>query len=144
MLAEVERQCRWREVSPDELVIDGQRGRHHGVFALSEGTVDVYTPGRNSNSVPLAQLTAPSCFGEYAVIRGRPGAASVRTVTRCTIGELPAARFLTLLQRQPYLSIQLLQQIVGVVDDLGSRLSQLKPTEARIDEFLRHAIVRSL
>ncbi len=109
----------------------------HSMMAIAEGSVrvSVITPG--AREVTLNEMRAGDVFGEIALLDGRERSATVKALTNCTLVVLERRSLLDVLQRDPALSIRLIELLCQRVRksdermieiaflDLPSRLSRL-------------------
>lgn len=146
-LADIACRCRWHAVDAGHLLIDAAAGHPHGVFVLVSGDVEVFRTDAGA-TVPLATIAAIDCFGEFAAIRGEPGSASVRSLSPCRLGEMPAAVFMGLLAERTCFSMRLLRRVVGTVRTLDAAIAGAQRRDVRdrawIDELYRDLAMRSL
>lgn len=110
-LSQLSAACRLIDAAPATTLLDVAAPREHGVFVLFDGRVAIETPAPTS-SHQLAELHAISSFGEFGVISRKPGSASVRTISQCTLGEIDAEAFRGVMQCQPQLPLALLQRYI--------------------------------
>lgn len=137
VLEGVDARCRWQQAAAGQLIIDGSAKVPHGVFVLAEGAVDVEKRDPAGRSVLLAQLNAVTCFGEFAVLRGEPGSANVKTTAPSLIGEMPAGTFMDLLVRHPAVAIRLLQRTVHTIRGLEHEVLAANASEENIIDAMR-------
>ena len=121
----VAEQCRWRDVAAHHLQIDAMRKQAHGLYVLAECGVEVFRNPPGGGIVPLARLTAVACFGEFAAINGEPGSASVRSITPCTVGEIPPTVFKSVLTERPGLSLRILRKLINRIQNLDETVEAL-------------------
>jgi hypothetical protein len=77
------------------------------MYLIKSGTVEIWKNGINEK--PVAELEAPSYFGEISLFCGRPTTASVRAKTPTTVWVLPQDRLSILKQKFPDTSRLILQ-----------------------------------
>jgi CRP/FNR family transcriptional regulator/CRP/FNR family cyclic AMP-dependent transcriptional regulator len=144
----VAEQCRWRDVGAHHLLIDATRKQPHGLYVLAKGGVEVFRTPPDGGVVPLAKLAAVDCFGEFAAINGEPGSASVRSLTPCTVGEIPPAAFRSLLTERPGLSMRVLHKLVNRIQNLDDTVEALhlrnSVRDAQVREVYRQLSLGSL
>lgn len=139
--------CDWREIDAGHLLIDAATRRPHGVFILAAGDVEVFHDDAGS-TLPVARLAAVDCFGEFAAIRGEPGSASVRSLSPCRLGEMPANVFTALLAARTCFSMRVLRRVVATVTRLDEAIigvhRRTGSEHDKIRELYRDLAVRSL
>lgn len=119
IVALIGKECTWHRFASNEIIIDSESPRPHGVFFLVEGGVEVLKQGPHKRLLTVTKLNAPDCFGEFGAISGKMGSASIRTETDCVLAEIPSGRFMRLLHACPSASLCLLEKIVSLVKNLG-------------------------
>ncbi len=132
--------CRWREVTSDDLLIDGTVRQPHGVFILADGRAEVFrNKNKNGSFVSLANLNAVDCFGEFAAITGEPGSASVRCTSPSVVGEIHPSDFVELLKERTVLSIRLLSKVIHKMRRMDEAFEA-----AHIRNSSREALIRDV
>lgn len=144
IVAHVEKECIWKRYSADETIIENGSDRPHGVYFLVKGKVEILKYASEDQCQPAATLSAPDCFGEFGVVSGKAGSASVRTKTPCVIAEISSERFLKLLDACPASSLYLLRRAVSLIKDLGEDSIRLHSASRMLESAHRNAILRSL
>ncbi|NET36730.1 MAG: cyclic nucleotide-binding domain-containing protein, partial [Cyanothece sp. SIO1E1] len=84
-------------------------------FVLEAGECEVTVRDERGREVVVARLTAPSAFGEVALLRNEPRSGSVRCVTDVVVRPIPAEHFASLETANPavhLLSRQLAERMV--------------------------------
>ncbi|MFZ5673204.1 MAG: Crp/Fnr family transcriptional regulator [Pseudomonadota bacterium] len=137
-------QCRWHRLPANELLIDGEGRKPHGIFVLTEGEVEVYCRNLSGNIVSIGKLAATTCFGEFAAITSSPGRVSVRTWTACRLAEIPRETFVSLLNAYPSISLYLLKKAIALVRTFNEDLIKLRMADDVLATVHRNAILRSL
>ena len=132
-------QCRWRQTTAGELVIDGACPTPHGVYVLAEGVVEIFRARPDAPDISITRLSAVDCFGEFAAIRGEPGSASVRSLTRCSFAVIPTPVFTTLLTERPPLSLRVLRKLISRIQYLDETVEEL-----HLKDWSRTAEVRDV
>ncbi|WP_269580808.1 Crp/Fnr family transcriptional regulator [Roseibium sp. Sym1] len=96
-----------RFTAGDTIFTMGEPGQ--SMMAIAEGTVRVtmFTP--SDREVTLNDLQAGDVFGEIAMLDGKERSASVKALTNCTLVVLERRALLDVLQRNPGLSIKLIE-----------------------------------
>jgi len=144
ILALIGKACVWHHLASNELVVDCESSRQHGVFFLVQGRAVVLKHGPDNQLMTVAKLTAPDCFGEFGAITGKMGSASVRTETDCVLAEISSARFVSLLTACPSASLCLLEKAVSLVKNLGEDSVLLQSADNALEMAHRNAVLRSL
>jgi CRP-like cAMP-binding protein len=144
-LTQLKRDCVWIEREPAFVVIDEEQREPHNVFVLADGEVEVYRRVQSGEIISIGSLQSTALFGEFAAIVGKPGSASVRTKTKCLLGEIPSTVFVDLIRQYPSLCWPLLQKLVTVVRAFDEELSLRQPREELIAmAYLRFVVLGSL
>jgi CRP-like cAMP-binding protein len=127
---------------------DAARNQPHGLYVRAKGGVEVFRSHPDGVVVPSAKLAAVDCFGEFAAINGEPGSASVRSLTPCTVGEIPPAAFRSLLTERPGLSMRVLHKLVNRIQNLDDTVEALhlrnSVRDAQVREVYRQLSLGSL
>ena len=112
---------------------------------LAEGEVEVYRRGPGGEAVSFGSLQATACFGEFAVISGKPGSASLRTTTGCLLGEIAPAVCSDLIRQYPSVCMPLLKKLVTLVRGFDEELVLSQPRETLIAmAYHRYVVLGSL
>src|SRR5579859_297852 len=77
-------------------VIFEQGARADGLYILREGLLE-----RQADGVRLDVLQPPAVFGDLALLRDEPRAATLTALSPCVVWRLPGERFTRLLRRTP-------------------------------------------
>ncbi|NKN38932.1 Crp/Fnr family transcriptional regulator [Agrobacterium sp. a22-2] len=95
------------------------------MMAIAEGTVrvEVVTPG--GRDVILSELRAGDVFGEIALLDGGERSATVRAASNCKLVVLERRSLLDVLQRNPALSIQLIELLCQRVRRSDARMLEI-------------------
>ena len=106
-------------------VIFTMGGSGQSMMAIAEGIVrvDMMTPG--GRDVTLTELGAGDVFGEIALLDGGERSANVRAVTNCTLVVLERRSLLDTLQRNPKLSIRLIELLCERVRRSDERMMEI-------------------
>lgn len=119
IVAHIEKQCTWHRHDVNELIIETNSERPHGVFFLVEGEVELFETSFNNECMPLAKLNAPECFGEFGTVGGETGSAGVRATTPCVLAEMSSEQFLGLLNACPAAPLNLVEKVVSRIKNVG-------------------------
>ena len=95
------------------------------MMAIAEGTVRVSMPTPNARDVTLSELHAGDVFGEIALLDGGERSANVRALTNCTLVVLERRSLLEVLQRDPRLSIRLIELLCQRVRRSAERMMEI-------------------
>ena len=115
----------WKELPADNLLIEAGQDTPHGVFVLARGDVEVFRKREERLRVHLARLSATTSFGELGTITGKPGSASVVTLTPAIVAEIPGQHFLEMITEFPQIALNILQRMVGRVRALDDEIVRL-------------------
>jgi CRP/FNR family cyclic AMP-dependent transcriptional regulator len=112
-----------RYAAGDTIFTMGMPG--HSMMAIAEGSVRVsmFTP--SDREVTLNDLTAGDVFGEIALLDGQDRSANVKALTNCTLVVLERRALLDLLQRDPGLSIKLIELLCQRVRRSDERMIEI-------------------
>jgi len=107
----------------DTIFTMGEPGQ--SMMAIAEGSVRVtmFTP--SDREVTLSDLQAGDVFGEIAMLDGRERSASVKALTNCTLVVLERRALLDVLQRNPGLSIRLIELLCQRVRRSDERMIEI-------------------
>jgi CRP/FNR family cyclic AMP-dependent transcriptional regulator len=86
------------------------------VYVLLNGHVDVIRDG-----VRLARLSCGAVFGEIGVLRGRPRANTLQSVSEASLLRIEKNVFLELLHEMPQMAVALSRELGRRVDDMNER-----------------------
>ena len=82
------------------IVIEGELS--WGIFLLLEGTVGIFKTNKLvGNLYDLGQLHAGAFFGEMSLIDENPRAATVKSLTDCSVFHISRDQFMVFLERAP-------------------------------------------
>lgn len=112
-----------RYTSGETIFTMGEPGQ--SMMAIAEGTVRVsmFTP--SDREVTLGDLQAGDVFGEIAMLDGQERSASVKALTNCTLVVLERRALLDLLNRNPGLSIRLIELLCQRVRRSDERMIEI-------------------
>lgn len=105
-----------------EIVTLGDPG--HALFIVTSGEVQVLYPAR-SGEFELARLGPGECFGEMALLNGRPRSATVRAVDRVETLALAKEDFDRVLMETPRLAVELLGVLSRRIRNADEQISGL-------------------
>ncbi|MBM4353016.1 MAG: cyclic nucleotide-binding domain-containing protein [Deltaproteobacteria bacterium] len=113
-----------------KVVEEGEAGE--AMYILVEGSAQVTKKLPNGESTPLAELKAPTVFGEMALIDREPRSASVTTLTDTVLFQVDMQAFNDLRARYRPAAFKVLR---GIAPTICSRLRHLND---RIGEFFKN------
>ncbi|MGF0538939.1 Crp/Fnr family transcriptional regulator [Agrobacterium sp. ES01] len=95
------------------------------MMAIAEGSVrvDIVTPG--GRDMTLSELRAGEVFGEIALLDGGERSANVRALTNCALVVVERRSLLDILQRNPKLSIKLIELLCERVRRSDERMIEI-------------------
>jgi CRP/FNR family transcriptional regulator, cyclic AMP receptor protein len=140
-LERIQRSCAWRRYEPGDFIV------HHldvsdDVFFITAGTARVTIYSQSGKVVSFGELGPGDVFGEYAAIDHCPRSASVEAQTSSLVASMPAVAFLSLLRREPAVTLAVLTQLVRRTRAVTRRVYEVSTlhVNARIQaELLRLA-----
>jgi signal transduction histidine kinase len=99
-----------RRLAPNQDIFrEGDPG--DGVYFVKDGAVEISSIVAGGSRHVFSQLGVGEIFGEMAVIEHRPRSATATAVTDAEVYFIPRGEMLSLIERSPVLSFNLLQQI---------------------------------
>jgi CRP-like cAMP-binding protein len=112
-----------RRAAKGEFVFrEGEPG--HTVYVLREGHVRIMRNVRGRERT-FAVLGPGDFFGEMAIITGKPRNASAQAEDEVTMLELDAARFESMVQKEPSIAARIIQRLCDRLDLADQRISLL-------------------
>ncbi|WP_313474755.1 Crp/Fnr family transcriptional regulator [Agrobacterium pusense] len=112
-----------RHAAGDVIFTQGSPG--HSMMAIAEGTVRVEVVTPTGRDVTLSDLRPGDVFGEIALLDGGERSATVRALGSCTLVVLERRSLLDLLQRDPKLSIRLIELLCQRVRRSDERMMEI-------------------
>ena len=107
--------------SPGELIIEeGETG--NGLYIIISGNVEILKGLGTDNTVVLGQRMSGEVFGEMALLGEWPRTASVRSLDQVECLGIDRWVFLTLLERQPQIGINMLQILAQRLRESDARV----------------------
>jgi CRP-like cAMP-binding protein len=103
------------------VVREGDPGE--ALYLIRSGQVRVYTM-QNGVEVPLATLGAGACFGEVALLSGRPRTATVETEEPCTMLCFPRPHIEEILNAYPKVRKLLETVVIGRARDTIEKITR--------------------
>lgn len=143
----------FKDVLPEELdefagsgmnikMPDGQRAFHEGdpsesAFFVRKGLIAIVKHSPSGRMTTLEVVLPGETFGTLAALHGQPYPAEAVSVGRSTILRLPAAKFLDLSRRHPFINASLLSEVgARLVSAQEMRALAAEPVERRIVHVL--------
>ena len=99
--------CSWSHIVKGRQIL-GQDDDSTDLFFVVEGSVQVIGYSGRGKAVSFTDIAAPSMFGEFSAVDGRPRSASVVAISPCRVGRLRATEFRALLLDEPRIMLQVL------------------------------------
>lgn len=110
-----------KSFGPGDLIVEeGETG--NGLYIIISGDVDVLKGLGVNNPVSLGHRSSGEVFGEMALLGEWPRTASVRAIDQVECLGIDRWVFLTLLERQPQIGINMLQILAQRLRDSDARL----------------------
>jgi small-conductance mechanosensitive channel/CRP-like cAMP-binding protein len=110
----------------ERVIREGAEG--DSMFVLLSGSAEV-SISKNGNSIPVATLKAPDCFGEMSLLTGERRTATVRAETDCQVMEIGKPVMAEVLRASP-----------GCLEQLSELLAKRKmETEGLLKEAVSHS-----
>jgi CRP-like cAMP-binding protein len=95
------------------------------MMAIAEGSVRITMPTPSARDVTLSELHVGDIFGEIALLDGGERSASVRALTNCKLVVLERRSLLEVLNRDPALSIRLIELLCKRVRRSDERMMEI-------------------
>lgn len=112
-----------RYTAGDTIFTMGEPGQSMMAIAAGSVRVSMFTP--SDREVTLNDLQAGDVFGEIAMLDGQERSASVKALTNCTLVVLERRALLDLLNRDPALSIRLIELLCQRVRRSDERMIEI-------------------
>ena len=112
-----------RYSSGDIIFNTGDPGQ--SMMAIAEGSVRVSVLTPSAREVTLSELSAGDVFGEIALLDGGERSANVKALTNCTLVVVERRSLLEVLQRDPKLSIRLIELLCQRVRRSDERMMEI-------------------
>jgi CRP/FNR family transcriptional regulator, cyclic AMP receptor protein len=133
--------CAWRDFKPRQHIMYQQEDSRT-VFFLTAGKARAMIFAESGRQVTFRDIDAGEMFGELAAIDGRPQAATVEAVTKCTVANMSLETFWDLLRAEPAVMSDVLKRLTAQVRAVYEKVIELStlPVRKRIQaELLRMA-----
>lgn len=108
------------------------------VHVVLDGWVKLYRIAPNGNETVVNVFTRGHSFGEAVAFRLKPYPVSAEAVTDCTLLQISARRFISMLQREPEVAIAVVASTFQHLHDLVGQVEQIKSQTGaqRVADFL--------
>ena len=121
---EIASKCSWKSVDREQTIV------HHldessDVYFLIAGRARVMIHSTAGRAVAFRDLAVGEVFGEFSAIDGRPRSASVEALDACLIAILPSRAFRAVLERQPTVTLMLLEAAIVQIRSLTDRFFEI-------------------
>ncbi|MCC6748091.1 MAG: cyclic nucleotide-binding domain-containing protein [Deltaproteobacteria bacterium] len=114
--------CRRVSFQPGQVIVrEGDPGE--ALYLVKDGWVRVHTT-RAGRDIPLATLGRGACFGEVALLSGRPRTATVSAVNRCTLLCFQRTQIEEVLDAYPKVRRLLESMVLGRARDTIEKLTR--------------------
>src|SRR5262249_49010968 len=122
--------CTWRGFQPHPQIV-GHQEDSRTVFFLTgrKARVTILAVPGEQGAVP--GLTEGDMLGEWAAIDGRPRAASVEAVNRCTVAAMSQEMFWDVMREQSAVTEIVLKRLVRQVRNLSDKVLELSTQAVR-------------
>lgn len=138
-VAAVEKQCTWKELGANEIVID-LKDRSTDVYFVVKGRLKAMDFLTEDEQVALAELGPGDSFGELAAIDLKVRSARVTTVEPTLLACLSSKDFRHLLFECPGASLALLKRFASFIRTLNTRITALSTMSAH--QRVYHELLR--
>lgn len=112
--------CTWREFKPHQQILGHQEDTRTVLF-LTAGKAHATIFSENGRQVTFSDINAGGMFGEWAAIDGKPRAASVEAVTRCTAAAMSQELFWEVLRTEPTVVAAVLKRLVRRLREMSDK-----------------------
>lgn len=119
----IESSCTFRRYESGESIL-AYLDESDDVFCIVSGSARVVVYSTLGKIVSFRDLGPGDTFGEIPAIDGGLRSAGVEARTDCIIASMPASTFRDILQREPTVTQALLQQQVGAIRRLTTRVQE--------------------
>lgn len=125
----VENQCRWVKARAGEEILN-KDGGNRDIFFVVDGSVAIKNYSLSGREVAFATVETGGYFGELSAVDGKPRSANVIAATECHLAALAPETFRALLEKQPIVSLTVLQKMAALVRDCDERIMDLATLSA--------------
>ena len=137
----LEQRCTWRQVTPNEVILDRQSESSEIYFVVS-GKVRVVNYSMSGREVTFDDMESGQYFGQLAALDNQPRSASVIAVEDSLLASLGRTSFKELLLSCPEISLNLLVEMAQIIRTSTERIMDLSTLGANnrvLAELLRLA-----
>lgn len=108
------------------------------IHVVLDGWVKLYRIAPNGNEAVVNVFTRGHSFGEAVAFRMKPYPVSAEAVTDCTLLQISARRFISILHREPEVAVSVLASTFQHLHELVAQLEQMKSQTGaqRVADFL--------
>lgn len=108
-------------------------------YVIKSGTVEIIKHSTEGEQV-LAELTAPTIFGEMALIDGNPRSAGARTKVNTVVTEVTAEAFVNYLSQNPEAAVRIMKNISENLRISNQLVAKYERAEVLHDSFATGSI----
>ncbi len=123
-IVELEKECRWLELGPDEAIMERDDGSDD-VYFIVAGTVRVMNYLGDEREVALADLGPGDQFGELSAVDSLARSARVVGNEHCVVAALARDDFLSALHDYPKVALRLLDHFAAIIRAMNQRVYSL-------------------
>ena len=137
--AALEKQCRWKTYSPNEVIIE-KGDESTDVFFILDGDVRIANYSTTGREITYANLGVGAFFGEIAALDQRPRSASVAALSGCVVAAVSSKAFAELVENTPSIATKLIKRfchIIRVSDDRIMDVSTMRSVQRVCQELMR-------
>jgi len=127
--SELESKCTWVKARAGEEILNKECA-NRDVFFVVDGSVAIKNYSLSGREVAFATVQAGGYFGELSAIDGKPRSANVIAASECHLAALAPETFRALLEKQPIVSLTVLQKMATLVRDCDERIMDLATLSA--------------
>lgn len=107
---------------PTHSVVIEEGDKADELYIICEGAVQVYHLNEEGKTIPLNLLKEGDVIGEMALLDGQYRSATVETVLPTTLLAIKEKDFLTILEKNPQIAVQLLAQLSKKIREIDDRI----------------------
>lgn len=123
-LEALEKRCRWRRYTTNELIIDSD-GDTRDVYFVVSGRVRIVNHSLAGREISFAEVEPGGHFGDLSAIDGMPRSASVVALASTLVASLSPEAFIDLLKTHPDSAITVIRDLAKIVRDSTERIMDL-------------------
>jgi len=108
------------------------------IHVVLDGWIKLYRVSHNGNEAVVNVFTRGHSFGEAVAFRQQPYPVSAEAVSDCTLLQISARSFISILEREPELSLAVIASTFQHLHDLVAQVEQIKAQTGaqRVADFL--------